>query len=703
MNILKVNNNLNLILNSEENFKTDLGWHENLSELEQESLDKIINIADNYETVRYIHNPYTSNYGIYQTDIWFYFYFTSGGTSYDGGLDYSLVDITPEENSKLLRQSTESFFRLEFFKTPNNESPSRINRRLVFAKNLSLPLGEKVFYDKIKDNIYVPVFMGSNYRNKENMYLFWFQDDTVLEETTLTGNTFWMTAKFYNAKNGDILDFTTTGLTTTQEVNETRDMYYKVVIDNVNYTYDIYRYDGNQGTKIGESDDPVVFFQKGGGTFTGFQPTQPPPPTPPPTPSPIPDYVYIFYIKSETTLPSNNVYVYYNINNTTWQLVDPPNSTAINSSTYVPVGGISVNSGDTIQISVQSSSNNDILFSEGQNNSNFMDYCGFYNPYSGIVISNDDIYLNVATENSDWEYCPFINNVIMNSTIPPISGVCAGVGTVVSVTGNSITFCDSTTFTSPSFTSFSSGTTFLGYSSSTENNFVGVQFNGTSTVSVITGCTSCVPDVTAVVTCTTYSFTIKPDKQDIGSSTITYKCCVGNNDIVSYPIPTGATVNLCVADGLGTLYYQTNEVDVTIVGPCSANTIGYGCGGTFQNDTITLTFQSYSAGTFNFELDEPLYNNNITITNATVSGYTGSCISVSGEADGFGSNIVIASGTTTGSTIGLIPLTSTSTEYVRGPEIDISGYGSLTSGQTININGVSIIIDIPNSCDPYIP
>jgi len=116
MNILKINSDLNLILNSEENFKTDLGWYENLSQLEEESLDKVINVSDNYETVRYIHKPYISNYGLYQTDIWFYFYFLSGGTSYDGGLDYSLVNITPEENSKLLRQSTESFFRLEFFK-----------------------------------------------------------------------------------------------------------------------------------------------------------------------------------------------------------------------------------------------------------------------------------------------------------------------------------------------------------------------------------------------------------------------------------------------------------------------------------------------------------------------------------------------------------------------------------------------------------
>lgn len=125
----------------------------------------------------------------------------------------------------------------------------------------------------------MPIFTGSNFRNKENMYLFWFKDDTAFNETNLTGTTFWMTAKFYNANDGSITDFVKSNLTGTTEVNESIDMYYKVVLDRTNYTYQIYRYDGyvevisGSGTcelsgrlqrlvNIGKSGDPIIFYEK---------------------------------------------------------------------------------------------------------------------------------------------------------------------------------------------------------------------------------------------------------------------------------------------------------------------------------------------------------------------------------------------------------------------------------------------------------
>jgi len=179
MEILKSNNDLNIILNKEVDFLTNAGWEESLIAYEDELLKKVINPIENYETVRYIHKPYVSS-GITQTDIWFYFYFLDNNNLYENGLDYNLVGITSQENEHMLKQSTESFFRLEFFKTPGTvtdgvltcEPPTRINRKLVFAKNLSLPLGEKYFYTTLNGFIHLPVFQGSNYENKENMY--WF-------------------------------------------------------------------------------------------------------------------------------------------------------------------------------------------------------------------------------------------------------------------------------------------------------------------------------------------------------------------------------------------------------------------------------------------------------------------------------------------------------------------------------------------------
>jgi hypothetical protein len=131
--------------------------------------------------------------------------------------------------------------------------------------------------------------MGSNYRNKENMYLFWFQDDTVLSDSTLSGNTFFMTAKFLNSNDGSVYDFTTTGLTNTQQVFESRDLYYKVVIDKTNYTYKVYRYDGGPTTEddlVGDRyDNAIVFYEKRLLNVPVLQPSASPIPSPSNTPT----------------------------------------------------------------------------------------------------------------------------------------------------------------------------------------------------------------------------------------------------------------------------------------------------------------------------------------------------------------------------------------------------------------------------------
>ena len=95
MKILRENTDLNLVLNHELDFQMNLGWQENMEQFEDEVLNDIINPIDNYETVRYIHNPD----GTDESDIWFYFYFSKEGSYYQG-LDYSLVGIEPKENAK---------------------------------------------------------------------------------------------------------------------------------------------------------------------------------------------------------------------------------------------------------------------------------------------------------------------------------------------------------------------------------------------------------------------------------------------------------------------------------------------------------------------------------------------------------------------------------------------------------------------------
>lgn len=261
MNILFNNTDKSLIFNPETDFRTNAGWEENFLDYQEDVLRSIINPVENYETVRYIHEPYsglTANTGDTQCDIWYYFYFLNNQNpkTYANGLDYDLIGISPKENARLLKHTVNSFFRLEFYTTRERET-----QKLVFAKNLSIPLGQKVFDTNLTDIISIPVFTGNNYRNTENMYLFWFGDDTVF-----SGLTFYMTARFFNAEDGTITRFVNKDLTVNNSglidgervgfknnpinfyemnfsntINDVNDLYYKVTFKRSDHSYKITR------------------------------------------------------------------------------------------------------------------------------------------------------------------------------------------------------------------------------------------------------------------------------------------------------------------------------------------------------------------------------------------------------------------------------------------------------------------------------
>ena len=288
MKILQNSTDQNILLNSETNFGTDLGWEEAMQDFEQDTLKSIINPTQNFETVRYIHSGYTSDNSIYQSDIWFYFYFYNNSypKTHAGGLNYEYIGLTAQDNRLILKDDINpSFFRLEFYKTPNDAYPDSNNRKLVFTKDLPISFGEKIFYTPVNDYIFVPVFTGSNYRNKGNMYLFWFQDDTVLDGTLLSGVTFYMTARFFNAIDGSIMSFTNCDKFLTDTIDEENDVYDKMIIDRTNYTYTIYS--GNTSRVIGRSNTntPIQFYASTVSNNTLFPVSPTPTPTPSITPS----------------------------------------------------------------------------------------------------------------------------------------------------------------------------------------------------------------------------------------------------------------------------------------------------------------------------------------------------------------------------------------------------------------------------------
>lgn len=242
MKILQNNNDRTILLNSETNFGTDLGWEDNFQEFEHETLKEIINPTENFETVRYTHAEYTGGEGLTQHDLWLEFYFvTASGYHTPGGLNYEFTGLLPEDNAKLLKSEETSFFRLEFYKILSGETePTSINRKLFFTKNYPVPMSESVYYTPIRDQIYVPIFIGSNYRKTENMYLYWFQDTTALDGTAYNDDVFYVSAKYFNAINGKSITFINKDKHVSEPIDESKDIYHKMVIDRSNYSYTMY-------------------------------------------------------------------------------------------------------------------------------------------------------------------------------------------------------------------------------------------------------------------------------------------------------------------------------------------------------------------------------------------------------------------------------------------------------------------------------
>jgi hypothetical protein len=81
-------------------------------------------------------------------------------------------------------------------------------------------------------NLTYPNFYLDHVGNKEGYYIYWYQDEKLINL-----NTFYMTAKFFDASTGRYIRFTTNPLTQTKIPND--DLYYRVILDYPNKLYKI--------------------------------------------------------------------------------------------------------------------------------------------------------------------------------------------------------------------------------------------------------------------------------------------------------------------------------------------------------------------------------------------------------------------------------------------------------------------------------
>jgi hypothetical protein len=71
-----------------------------------------------------------------------------------------------------------------------------------------------------------------------------------------------MTAKYYNAKDGSVIDFVNKSKAAGVPIIEEEDVYYKVIIDRSYYSYIVYSYNGSIGSRVGLVNTPINFYER---------------------------------------------------------------------------------------------------------------------------------------------------------------------------------------------------------------------------------------------------------------------------------------------------------------------------------------------------------------------------------------------------------------------------------------------------------
>jgi len=224
-----------------------LGMDMAIEEYEKNIITEVIGVGRDFEISRFAHAPATGTTN--NTEINYEFYFYSGGSLTDINnwrVNYLSEGFTPQEVYYYENNFSNSFFKLDFYDTPDEKK--QVNYLTVI-----LPTQQGLKMDAQMQRTLVsikkPEFILDYVGDKEGFFLYWLKKRTFLDI-----NTFYMSAKFYNAKTGQFTQMMTGRGTTPFELTDgpqalmgtnkytfdsTQYFYYTVKLDYPTQTYQV--------------------------------------------------------------------------------------------------------------------------------------------------------------------------------------------------------------------------------------------------------------------------------------------------------------------------------------------------------------------------------------------------------------------------------------------------------------------------------
>jgi hypothetical protein len=235
-----------------------LGLDMAIEEYEKDVITEVIGVGRDFEINRFAHAPDTTTNN---TEINYEFYFYSGGSTYDINnwrINYISEGFTPQDLYYYTNNFSNSFFKLDFY--DNTDEKKQTNYlTVIIPTQQGLKMTTQM--QRILVDVRKPKFVLDYVGDKEGFFLYWLKKRTFLDI-----NTFYMSAKFYNAKTGQFTKLMTDNKPDGQPQGPQANFpkfsnqylfdnntlfYYTVNLDYKNQTYQVVNSDGKRlGTTI---------------------------------------------------------------------------------------------------------------------------------------------------------------------------------------------------------------------------------------------------------------------------------------------------------------------------------------------------------------------------------------------------------------------------------------------------------------------
>ena len=213
-----------------------LGLDQSVDEYEKEVITEVIGVGRDFEVDRFSNAPFSGT--SQETAIKYQFYFYSGGTLTDPlnwRMDYRGEGFTTGNIYYYDNNFANSFFKLDLYDSTDDKKQKNYITIIIPTQQ---GLKKDAIMQRTPVTIKIPDFVLDYVGDKEGFFIYWLKKRTFLDI-----NTFYMSAKFYNAMTGTytkMMNVPQSTISGEHNFDNLTYFYYQVKLDYDKRTYQVF-------------------------------------------------------------------------------------------------------------------------------------------------------------------------------------------------------------------------------------------------------------------------------------------------------------------------------------------------------------------------------------------------------------------------------------------------------------------------------